>query len=157
MSDSTYDLSQLIDSLRANTDSAAAALNAIIGNTNPAYKFVTAQATVAGSSVVWTPAAGKKFRLLGYQITAPANTLQAVAGTLTVKLKDGAADIGLSYVLYVPSTFVFAGDSMLWNSGLVYLGCTGITSSTVNNPLTITLSSALTSGQIRVLVLGTEI
>lgn len=115
--------------------------------------FKTVTATAAGSTAVWTPTAGKKFRLMGYSITLTGNAVQGVAGNFEMVFLDAAAAVGAGHSEYVPgialNTFGASG------TGKIDFG-NGILSALANNVLNINLSAALTGGECRVNVWGTE-
>lgn len=116
--------------------------------------FKSAAATAAGNTAVWTPTASKRFRLLRYKIDVTGFAATAAGGTLTVDLLDAAASFGLTQSVDVPST---AGTALSpgWTSGWIDLG-NGHRSSAANAALNVSLSTALTSGTVRVLTAGTE-
>jgi len=115
--------------------------------------FKTVTVTAAGSTAVWTPAAGKKFRLMGYSISVTGNAVQAVAGNFEAVFLDAAADIGQGDSEYVPAAALNAFGSS--KTGAVNLG-NGHLSAAANNILNISLSAALTAGEVRINVWGTE-
>src|SRR6266705_2931596 len=110
--------------------------------------FKTAQATAAGSTVLWTPTTGKRFQLLRYLIVITDNATQAAPGTLTVKLLDAAADIAQNHDTFVP-TVGLLNSGALYTSGWIDLGSLGIVSAAINQVLNINLSAALTGGNVR--------
>ncbi len=109
--------------------------------------------TAAGSTAVWTPAAGKRFVLLGYHLFLIGNSIQAAAGVITVNLQDAATLLGLSHSIYVPSAAanIFGGTPI---ATLEFPA--GITSAANNNALNVNLSAALTAGGVRSVVWGVE-
>lgn len=115
--------------------------------------FKTAVVTAAGSTAVWTPAAGKKFRLMGYSIEITGNAIQAAAGNFEITLLDAAAAIGIGSSLYVPAVALNVFGSNALNP--INIG-NGYLSALANNVLNVNLSNALTAGEIRVNVWGTE-
>lgn len=109
--------------------------------------------TAVGPTALWTPAAGKKFRLMKYLIDCSSNAVQAVAGIITVKLLDSAGDIAQNHQFFVPAA---AGNATSTDAiPLMNLG-NGILSAVANNVLNITLSTALTGGTFNILAMGTE-
>lgn len=113
--------------------------------------FHSVIATAAGSTAVWTPTAGKRFRLMGYTISV-AGTL-AATGVQTIKLEDSATVIKnhLANVIETPSASISGGDTQIG----VDLG-QGELSATVNNVLNINLSTAMATGGVAINVWGTE-
>jgi len=105
--------------------------------------FKAVAATAAGNTALWTPAAGKKFRLMCYMVQVTEQAQQAVGGTLTITLFDGAAGAtGQAHDVFVPAASLgTAGD--LYTSPWIDLG-NGF------------LSAALTAGNVRVICCGTE-
>src|SRR6266699_2584116 len=94
--------------------------------------FNTVATAAVGNTALWTPAAGKKFRLMRYMVTVTDNATQAVLGTLTVSLNDAGAAIGQAHDLFVPavgivnagslytSPWLDLGNGILSSHGLVY-------------------------------------
>lgn len=117
--------------------------------------FQTAQATGAGNTALWTPAAGKKFRLLRYLVEVTGNASFAVAAVLTITLFDGAAGVtNLVHDVYIPAIAgIIPGAN--YNSGWIDLG-NGVLSAAANNALNINLSAALATGNVRIIACGTE-
>lgn len=116
--------------------------------------FKTAAATAAGLTSVWTPAAGKKFRLLAFALLVTGNAAMAVAGTEAIQLQDSGTLFGLAFDLYAPAASVNQlGDAFY--TGWVAVG-NGYLSAAANNVLQVWLASALTTGYVRVNVAGTE-
>lgn len=109
--------------------------------------------TAAGSTALWTPATGKKFRVMRYMLELTGNAIQAAAGVVTVTLYDAAAAMNIVHSLYVPG----AASNNLggYNPGWFDLG-NGVVSAAANNVLNVNLSAALTGGGLRVTVCGTE-
>jgi hypothetical protein len=109
--------------------------------------FKTVIATAAGNTAVWTPAAGKQFRLMGYSISI-AGTL-AATGVLTVELVDQATVIK-NHVATVAQTTP-TGDTQIG----IDLG-QGQLSAAANNILQVNLSVAMATGGVAVNAWGTE-
>lgn len=116
--------------------------------------FKTATATAAGNTSVWTPAAGKKFRLMGFTIEVTETATQAAAGVNDLTLQDSGAAIGLGFSPWIPAAALTAQQAG-YLSGQVQLG-NGYLSAAANNVLQINLSTALTAGKVRVNAWGTE-
>jgi len=112
--------------------------------------FKSAAANTAAATAIWTPAGGKKFRLLGGVITSASAALAAAALT-TLTLLDGAAAITLAFDIWIPVAPVNTTPCIAFT-----LGPNGYLSSTADNVLNATLTANLLSGQIRVTVWGTE-
>lgn len=120
--------------------------------------FKTVQATALGNTAVWTPAAGKKFRLMRFKVQLTANSTLAAAGVLTVSFQDSATGIPLAHDFYVGQVALTAATALFTpgeDSGWIDLG-NGIASALANNVLNVNLSVALASGNIRVICCGTE-
>lgn len=114
--------------------------------------FKSATVTLASNVPVWTPAAGKKFRLLRVYIDVTADVAAATAGPLTVSLLDASAQFGIARSVFVPAAAGATAEQHL----VMDLGPDGYVSSNPNNVLNGLLSRALTSGTIRVDVMGVE-
>lgn len=103
--------------------------------TAPIYKNISA-VVITSETTIWTPAAGKKFRLMGFCIS------QGVA-TGAVTLKDNTAG---STILLIP-------QNTLGQAVCVSLSVNGILSAAANNVLTATGASTET---ITGFIFGTE-
>jgi hypothetical protein len=118
------------------------------------FVFKQASTAATGSTALWTPAAGKKFRLMRYKIQLTGLAKAAAAADLTIDLLDAAASIGQKCIVTVQTTaLTLDGDA--YESGWIDLG-NGILSALANNVLNINLSFALTGGLVNVNVCGTE-
>jgi len=115
--------------------------------------FKTATITAAGSTAIWVPAVGKSFRLMGYSIEVTGNAIQAAAGNFEIVLLDAATAIGVGSSLYIPSVALNVFGSNALNP--INIG-NGYLAANINNALNVNLSAALTGGEIRVNVWGTE-
>lgn len=109
--------------------------------------FKSVVATAAGDTAVWTPASGKKFRLMGYAVSV-CGTL-AVLGVEVIQLRDSATVIA-RHAAAVGATVL--GDTQF---GQVYNG-NGQLSALVNNVLNVNLGTAMTAGGVYVNAWGTE-
>lgn len=112
-------------------------------------------ATASGSTALWTPATGKRFRLVRYMVTIPSNAVAAAQADLVIALLDAAAGIGQAHVVNIPVSAVLTAAPPLYVSPWIDLGA-GILSALANNVLNINLSFALTGGQVNVIACGTE-
>lgn len=108
--------------------------------------FRNVLSTAAGATAVWTPAAGKKFRLMGYSISV-SGTLAAVAAN-AIQLLDGATVIARHFAAVAATV---TGDTQIF----VDLG-QGILSAAANNALSVNIATAFTAGGCAVNVWGTE-
>lgn len=115
----------------------------------------SAVATAAGNTAVWTPTAGKKFRLQRFMLVLTDEAARAAAGDTTVKFQDAAVDIGIGLPVYVPAAAIAAPIGAAWSSGWIDLG-NGYLSAAINQVLNVNLSAALTAGTFGVVVAGTE-
>lgn len=116
--------------------------------------FKTATATGSGDTAVWTPATGKKFRLMAYMIQITADAAAALAADFDIILRDGTTGLAFGISVFVPNV---AGTTFgnTASTGWITLG-NGYLSTTINNVLNVNLSAALTSGKVRVVAIGTE-
>lgn len=120
--------------------------------------FKTASATASGNTAVWTPAAGKKFRLMRFKVQLTANATLAAAAVLTVSFQDSATGLAFTHDFYVGQVALTAATALFTpgeDSGWIDLG-NGFASALANNVLNVNLSATLTSGNIRVIACGTE-
>lgn len=112
------------------------------------------QAVSSGNTAVWTPASGKKFRLMRYKISIPGHSTTSVAGTQTLSFQDGAGGAtNIVETMYVPSTASNWFGS--WSTGWIDLG-NGFISTAANNALNINLNKTMLTGSVDVQVVGTE-
>lgn len=116
--------------------------------------FRTATATASGNTPVWTPAAGKKFRLMRFYLELTENVIRAAAGVVTIKFQDATTDLNIAFDVWVPAA-ALATTGNEWQSGWIDIG-NGILSAAANNVLNVNLSAALTGGNLRAFVCGTE-
>lgn len=116
------------------------------------FKRVTTAAL--GSTSIWLPGIGNKFRLLRYRITVGASAIMAATTDLTIALLDNVLDIGQDYIVRIPAAALASGVN--YDTGWVDLGTFGILSAAINQTLNVNLSAALTGGLISVIVAGTE-
>lgn len=106
--------------------------------------------TAAGDTALWDPAAGKKFRLMGYTIDIAAGT--TAAASCVIQLRDNAT------VIFTHSV---NGGALAASAGRVIasvqLNGNGYISIASDNILNLNLSSALAVGGVCVNAWGTEI
>jgi hypothetical protein len=120
--------------------------------------FKTAQASALGNTALWTPASGKKFRLMRFMIQIPANVSIAARGVLTIGLQDNTTDLKLTFDTYIGQTApveTASSEQPNFNTSWIDLG-NGILSAAANNVLNINLSAVLAAGNVRVTCCGTE-
>ena len=79
----------------------------------------------------------------------------ASAGVLTISFQDGSTALPIAVDVYLPASSVAAplGDAF---SQVIDLGSFGILSATANNVLNVNLSGAVSTGNVRVISMGTE-
>jgi hypothetical protein len=117
--------------------------------------FKTITATASGSTALWTPAGGKKFRAMRYIIEVTGNAAIASGGVLTIDLLDSAASFNNTHSVWVPASAQATTPGGGFSTGWIDLG-NGYLSTTANNILNVSLSAALTAGLVRVTIAGTE-
>jgi hypothetical protein len=108
-------------------------------------KFKIASASAVNDTALWTPAGGKRFRLMGFTWTIP-NTATSAAGTV-ITLRDAAADV---------FNVITIGTTTAGMSNTVILPYNGYMSTAADAVLNIHLSAALTAGTIAFSAFGTE-
>lgn len=120
------------------------------------FKSVTVNATASGNSAAWTPAAGKRFHLLNYQITAQGLAATAAAA-VTVSFQDATTALPINYDVAVPAIASLVPGVTAISGGSINLGA-GILSATANNVLNFNISAAGagTVGTYRINACGTE-
>lgn len=105
-----------------------------------------------GTITVWTPASGKKFRLMSYVIDITGDAAVAGAAKVSVEFLDGGVGFGVVRQIYLPAT---AGTTMGGYTFSDTLG-NGYLSAAANNVLGISVNFAFTSGNLSVCVQGVE-
>lgn len=110
--------------------------------------------TAAGSTAVWTPQSGKKFRLMAYFITVLNVSLMAAAGIEVLDLLDSATSLNQNHQLGLPAAAGAAGPPLY--AQLVWFAGNGFLSAAANNVLNLSVGTALTGGGVLVDAWGTE-
>jgi len=113
----------------------------------------TVDAAALGNTAVWTPAAGKKFRLMGGLMTIDGSCTLAAAGSLLVTLQDAVAALGWGIRVALPAAAVTQDTDVVIPIGPFGQG---VLSAAANNPLNVNLGTALAAGNVRTSVWGTE-
>jgi hypothetical protein len=139
------------------------AITGSVGNNDAAmlrtpaiFKTASVPATASGNTAVWTPAAGKKFRLMRFQITAQ-NIAATTATLLTISFQDGSTGITIgTYDVLMPAVANLV-SGIMQVSAWVDLG-NGVLSAAANNVLNANISATVTgaTGTFRVNACGTE-
>jgi hypothetical protein len=116
--------------------------------------FKTGTATANGNTTLWTPASGKKFRLMGIVVVAvTGQSTQTVGGNFEITLTDSGTAIGLGWSLLVPSVALANVSDTIFPAADLK---NGYLSTTANNVLQVNLSAGMVAGECRVTVYGTE-
>lgn len=117
--------------------------------------FHSIAATALGNTMVWTPAAGKIFRLLRVWIR-PSNDsfFLTVPQNLIVDLRDNTTTLGLATSFYLPKNLPASPPE--YTPFVQDLGPNGYLGQAPGSVLNVNLSAALNGGQIRVIAMGTE-
>lgn len=114
--------------------------------------YKTVSATASGNTAAWTPAGGKKFRLMRLGIDVTGNSSTVGGAVIVISFQDSVADINVTFSVFVP-TAALAGLALYTQT--VDLG-NGFLSAAANNVLNVNLSAALATGAVRVRMEGTE-
>lgn len=115
--------------------------------------FKTVAATASGDTALWTPAAGRKFNIMGGHLQIPAGATAATQ-EIDVTLRDGTTPTAIVVSISLPSAVTTPQGG-----GYVIpfdVGPVGLISATANNVLNVNLSAALTASKVRAFVYGTE-
>lgn len=114
--------------------------------------YKVAFASSSGNTAVWTPASGRKVRLMRYKLSVPGNAYTNQAGSIFATFYDGPSGLVMQENFWLPgsSASVFGG----WQSGWIDLG-NGILSAAADRVLYMNLSAPVT-GNLMVMVCGTE-
>jgi len=110
-------------------------------------------ATNAGNTALWTPVAGRRFRLLGLDVFMAGGCTLAAASIMTVAIRDAALEI-FSWGPYINNAAI-VGLGTYINKTIIFPD-NGYLSAAVNNVLNINLGAALTTGVVSVAAWGTE-
>ncbi len=89
-----------------------------------------------------------------FKVQVTANAATSGGAVISVGFKDSSTDMNLTHDVYVPAS----GGTILngnYDSDWIDLG-NGILSALANNVLNVTLSAALSAGNVRVIACGTE-
>lgn len=113
-----------------------------------ANTFKTTAATALGESTVWTPAVGKKFRIMGGTISV-CGTLAALA-VQTIQLLDGTGGA------IIAQFNAAVGATVSGDTQIPFSFENGFLSAAANNALIVKLGTAMASGSVAVNTFGTE-
>lgn len=116
--------------------------------------FKTVTTAAGGNTALWTPAAGKKFRLMRFIVDVTSNAASAGGVVDEITFQDAAVAMPIGFSVFAPAVAVTTTQGG-FTSGWIDLG-NGILSSTINNALNVNLSAALSAGEVRVTACGTE-
>lgn len=119
------------------------------------HVFKTGVASALGNTTIWTPAAGKKFRLMAYSIELTGDATLAAAGLDEITLTDSGVAIGQGVSARIPAASAGVLGNVPLSGGMRQLG-NGYLSAAANNVLQVNLSVALSAGEVRVNAIGTE-
>lgn len=111
--------------------------------------FKTVQVSASGDTILWTPASGKKFRLMGMSYTNTMANGGAGIVAVTILIKDGSSTI-LTFSVATSTAIAVAQPPLMLSFG------NGILSSTANNNLVANMSAAASAGILAINVWGTE-
>jgi hypothetical protein len=115
-------------------------------------KSHVAAPTASGNTAVWTPASGKKFRLMWLHVQLGGDATLGSAGALIVNIADSATNL-FGWETQVSNAAV---TGQVYIDEWIALPGNGILSAAANNVLNCNLSSSLTAGAVRVTAGGTE-
>ena len=118
-------------------------------------RFLAAQPYLAGNTAIWTPAAGKRFRLKRLMLMLPGNAYCGSPTDLTLDLRDGAASIGLTFFVFLPGAAANT-PGCIFQTPWIDLG-DGYVSSAAGNALNLNLSATIAgAGAAQIIVAGVE-
>lgn len=113
----------------------------------------TASVTAAGNTTIWTPASGKKFRLMRLMVMVTSNAITGAGAIEVITFFDDTTDLGIGLSVYVPAAAT-ATIALLTTPWLDFGN--GMLSTAPDNVLRMNLGTALTGGVCRVTCVGTE-
>lgn len=111
----------------------------------PLLMFTTGVVTANGNTTVWTPAAGKRFNLVGFSLWVSGASTRSTTSATQIQLRDGTAGAGIFHVIFpyiLNATAVQIGQDVIYPVSLP----APYASAAVNNALTMNLGAALTAG-----------
>lgn len=113
----------------------------------------TVQANAAGLTTIWTPGAGLRFRLMGGMITVPGRCTLAAAGIEVLTLYDGAETTQIAFDFALPAAVAAIPLNFYLPLDLLP---DGYISRAPGSLLRVNLGTALSAGNIRICVWGSE-
>jgi hypothetical protein len=118
-------------------------------------RVATAQAYLSGNTALWTPAAGKRFRLKRLMATIPGDAYAGAPGPVTLSFQDGTTPIGIAFQFYLPAAAPNVAGCLLVTPWLD-LG-DGYLSAAIGNALNANLSLTIAgAGAAQIIVAGVE-
>jgi hypothetical protein len=114
------------------------------------FKTVTG---TTGTTNIWAPASGKKFRLRGLDLEINGLATQGAASVNTITVKDGSTNLWQFSVLIDTAA---TADKRAWWSKRIELPANGYLASAADAILSVALGTALTAGSIRANAWGRE-
>jgi hypothetical protein len=126
-----------------------ASINSSFALRTPTVFKTTALITAAGDTVVWAATAGKKHRIMGYNIELAAGTTAAAGSVLT--LVDDATTVSTHPICGA----ALAASPNVVLANVVYPG-NGYLQAAVNKDIKINLSTVLAVGGVSINIYGTE-
>lgn len=116
--------------------------------------FKTGTLTASGNTAIWTPASGKKFRLMRFMLMMPHDTTTAGGGEIDITFNDSGTALGIGLTVLVNNAGG-TNDGNVFDPEWIDLG-NGYLSAAANNVLNLNMSLALSGGKLRWTVCGTE-
>ena len=107
--------------------------------------------TTAAATVVWDPAVGKKFRLMGGHIDVSGSCTLAAAADQLIRLYDDVNPVPVDFNVRIPNAVQATNNNFVFS-----LPGNGYLSAVVDNNLTVTMTGNLAAGNVLVNVWGTE-
>lgn len=146
------------NNIGAVTDQVATDAVPTLQNVRTPNVFKTASATAAGATAVWTPASGKKFRLMRFQIQlTDSAAMSAGSGDINIRFQDNTTDFGFQWDVTIPAAALSTPFGIGFDSDWIDLG-NGYLSAAANNVLNFFIEGGnpLTAGKFRINVCGNE-
>lgn len=115
--------------------------------------FKRVATAASGDTAVWTPGAGKKFRLMKFRLEITGQATIGGGATMTALLRDATTSLEVGGAWFLPAA---AGTTLTQiSTPWIDLG-NGALSSAANNVLNVNLSLALATGSLVTWAAGTE-
>lgn len=127
-----------------------------IQRTPTTFKAVNLGVAPSGTVTIWTPAAGKRFRVLGFDMTITPDATLAAAGVVSFIIQDSVGAFLYRSQVWLPNAAAPLVGSNNIKIGPWYPGGNGALGSSPGTTVQIVIGTALTAGTVCANVWGCE-